>query len=98
MQKNYSQFDRYMRGVQQNIKGNLVVGAIVMIIMIIAHLMSGCEPILPNEPRELSNEVDSIQEKEEIVPGQEINDWDTDTTIYHTTTKPTKKTFLLLNN
>lgn len=88
MQKNYSQFDRYMKGAQRNIKGNLVLGAIITIIMIIAHLMSGCEPILPNEPRGLSNEVDSIPKKEEILPGQEIEDWGTDTTIYHTAAQP----------
>lgn len=66
--------------------------------MIIAHLMSGCEPILPNGQSELSNEVDSVLEKEEILPRQEIDGWDTDTTVYHTTTKPTKKTFIELNN
>ena len=29
-------------------------------------------------------------EQPEINTNDEINDWDTDTTIYHTTTKPTK--------
>lgn len=88
MQKNYSQSERYARGINRNVKGNLATGIIILFVMIIVHLVSGCEPILPNEPRELSNEVDSIQEKEEIVPGQEIDDWDTDTTIYHTTAQP----------
>ncbi|WP_418702278.1 hypothetical protein [Bacteroides sp.] len=88
MQKNYSQSERYARGINRNVKGNLAAGIIILFVMIIVHLVSGCEPILPNEPRELSNEVDSIQEKEEIVPGQEIDDWDTDTTIYHTTAQP----------
>ena len=88
MQKNYSQSERYARGINRNVKVNLAAGIIILFVMIIVHLVSGCEPILPNEPRELSNEVDSIQEKEEIVPGQEIDDWDTDTTIYHTTAQP----------
>ena len=88
MQKNYSQSERYARGINRNVKGTLAAVIIILFVMIIVHLVSGCEPILPNEPRELSNEVDSIQEKEEIVPGQEIDDWDTDTTIYHTTAQP----------
>lgn len=88
MQKNYSQLDWYMRGVQRNVKGNLVAGAIIAIIMIVVHLMSGCEPILPNEPKTLSNQPDSVHEDKELLPGQEINDWDKDTTVYHSHTYP----------
>lgn len=88
MQKNYSQLNRYVRGIHRNIKGNLVLGTIITSIIFIAHLVNGCEPILPNEPKELSNKVDSVQKNKEILPEQEINDWDTDTTTYHTTAQP----------
>lgn len=88
MQKNYSQLNRYVRGIHRNIKGNLVLGTIITSIIFIAHLVNGCEPILPNEPKELSNKVDSVQKNKEILPEQEINDWDTDTTTYHTTVQP----------
>ena len=49
MQKNYSQIERYVRGIHRNIKGNLVAGAIIIFVMIIVHLVSGCEPMLPAE-------------------------------------------------
>lgn len=88
MQKNYSPFERYMRGFLRNIKANLILGAVITLIMIIIHLVSGCEPILPNEQKTLSNEIDSVPENKEMSPEQEIEDWDTDTTIYHTTAQP----------
>lgn len=88
MQKNYSPFERYMRGFLRNIKTNLILGTVITLIMIIIHLVSGCEPILPNEQKTLSNEIDSVPENKEMSPEQEIEDWDTDTTIYHTTAQP----------
>jgi hypothetical protein len=52
MQKNLSQFERYTRGINRNVKGNLVAGVIIIFVMIIAHLLNGCEPILPDESLE----------------------------------------------
>lgn len=88
MQKNYSQSERYARGIHRNVKGNLMAGAIIILVMIIIHLVSGCEPILPGEQKRLSNEVDSLQENKEILPGQDIDNWDADTIVYHTTAQP----------
>lgn len=96
MQKNYSQFDRYIGGAHRNIKGNLVLGAIIIFVMIIIHLVSGCEPMLPAESENnkkteiLSHNQDSTNNQGEILPELDISDWETDTTTYHTTTKPTK--------
>lgn len=47
MQKNLSQSERYIGGIHRNVKANLVAGAIIVLVMIIVHLMSGCEPVLP---------------------------------------------------
>ncbi|WP_222619147.1 hypothetical protein [Bacteroides difficilis] len=33
-------------------KGNLVAGVIIIFVMIIAYLLNGCEPILPDESLE----------------------------------------------
>lgn len=88
MQKNYSQIESYVKGINRKVKGNLVAGAIIILIMMITHLVNGCEPILPNEPKELSTKVDSVPENKEILPGQGINDWDADTTVYHSHTNP----------
>ena len=96
MQKNYSQIERYVRGIHRNIKGNLVAGAIIIFVMIIVHLVSGCEPVLPAEPENnkkteiLSHNQDSTNNQGGILPEPDISEWETDTTIYHTTTKPTK--------
>ena len=94
MQKNLSQFERYARGTNRNIKGNLVAGVIIIFVITIVHLMGGCEPVLPAEPENnkkteiLSDNRDSTNIDRGILSEPEINDWDTDTTIYHTTTKP----------
>lgn len=47
MQKNLSQSERYIGGIHRNVKANLVARAIIVLVMIIVHLMSGCEPVLP---------------------------------------------------
>lgn len=38
----------------------------------------------------LSHNQDSTNNQGEILPEPDISDWDTDTTTYQTTTKPTK--------
>lgn len=72
-------------------KGNLIAGVIIILVMIIIHLVSGCEPILPNEPKDdkrtLSASLDSVYEDIEMLPEQEIDDWDTDTTVYQSQVK-----------
>lgn len=73
MQKNLSQFERYTKGINRNVKGNLVAGVIIIFVMIIVHLLNGCEPILPDE---------SVKEK------TDINEWDIDTVVYHSDAKP----------
>ena len=94
MQENYSQMERYVRGIHRNIKGNLVVGAIIIFVMIIVHLVSGCEPVLPAEPENnkktdiLSHRQDSTNNQGGILPEPDINEWETDTTIYQTEAKP----------
>lgn len=92
MQKNLSPSERYIRGIHRNIKGNLIAGAVFVLVMIIIHLVSGCEPILPNEPKDdkraLSASLDSVYEDKEMLPEQEIDDRDTDTTVYHSHTNP----------
>lgn len=94
MQKNYSQMERYVRGIYRNIKGNLVVGAIIIFVMIILHLVSGCEPVLPAEPENnkktdiLLHSQDSTSDQGGILPEPDINEWETDTTIYQTEAKP----------
>ena len=47
------------------------------------HMIGGCEQPEITHQKTL---IDSLQ----INTNDEINDWDTDTTTYHTTTKPTK--------
>lgn len=94
MQKNYSQTERYVRGVLRNVRGNLVVGVIIIFVMIIVHLVSGCEPVLPAEPENnkktdiLLHSQDSTSDQGGILPEPDINEWETDTTIYQTEAKP----------
>ena len=52
-------------------------------IIFIIQLIGGCEQPEITHQKTL---IDSLQ----INTNDEINDWDTDTTTYHTTTKPTK--------
>lgn len=81
MQKNLSQSERYTRGYC-----NLMAGAIIILIVIIINLLSGCEPVLPDDHKKreaLSSETDSTYEKQ-----PEINEWGTDTTTYQSQAKP----------
>lgn len=65
MQKNLSQSERYARGYFRNTLGNLVAGAIIILIVIIINLLSGCEPVLPDHSKDtLSSETDSTYEKQ----------------------------------
>ena len=77
MQNNRYQ-NSYIKGLKRNVINNTIAGIIFII-----QLIEGCEQPEIAHQKTL---IDSLQ----INTNDEINDWDTDTTIYHTTTKPTK--------
>ena len=66
----------YIKGLKRNVINNTIAGIVI-------ELIGGCEQPEITHQKTL---IDSLQ----INTNDEINDWDTDTTIYHTTTKPTK--------
>ena len=78
MQNNRYQ-NSYIKGLKRNVINNTIAGIVIAGIIFIIQLIGGCE-----QPE--ITLIDSLQ----INTNDEINDWDTDTTIYHTTTKPTK--------
>lgn len=84
MQKNYSQSEAYAKGYFHHIKGHLTVGAIIVIIVFMLHLLSGCEPMLPDESnrKTVASPLDST--KNDL----DINEWETDTTTYQSQAKP----------
>ncbi|WP_455972745.1 hypothetical protein [Bacteroides congonensis] len=85
MQKNLSPFERYVSGISRNVKGNIVAGIVILFVMIAIHLLNGCEPILPDKSpynKESSLLPDSVN------MNPDINEWNTDTTIYHSDAKP----------
>ena len=77
MQNNRYQ-NSYIKGLKRNLINNTIAGIIFII-----QLIGGCEQPEITHQKTL---IDSLQ----INTNDEINDWDTDTTTYHTTTKPTK--------
>ena len=77
MQNNRYQ-NSYIKGLKRNVINNTIAGIIFII-----QLIGGCEQPEITHQKTL---IDSLQ----INTNDEITDWDTDTTIYHTTTKPTK--------
>lgn len=77
MQNNRYQ-NSYIKGLKRNVINNTIAGIIFII-----QLIGGCEQPEITHQKTL---IDSLQ----INTNDEINDWDTDTTTYHTTTKPTK--------
>lgn len=81
MQKNYSQSEAYIYGMFKNIKMNLLAGAIIAVICFIIHVLNGCE-----QP-ELTKPYQPIQN---IISKDSIEDWETDTTIYHSNAIPSK--------
>ncbi len=79
--QNYRYHNSYMRGLKRNVINNIIAGIIIAGIIFIIQLIGSCEqPEITHQ----KNLIDSL----EINKNEEINDWDTDTTIYHTTTKP----------
>lgn len=78
MQKNYSRGEAYARGYFHHIKGHLTAGAIIAIVMFVLHLLSGCEPMLPDE----SNRETVASPLDSTKNDLDINEWETDTTTY----------------
>lgn len=83
MQKNYSRGEAYARGYFHHIKGHLTAGAIIAIVMFVLHLLSGCEPMLPDE----SNRETVASPLDSTKNDLDINEWETDTTTYQSSRK-----------
>lgn len=73
MQKNYSRGEAYARGYFHHIKGHLTAGAIIAIVMFVLHLLSGCEPMLPDE----SNRETVASPLDSTKNDLDINEWET---------------------
>lgn len=73
----------YIRGLKRNVGNNIVAGILIAGGICAIQMVGSCEQ---PERTHLKEPVDSLQ----INTNDEIYGWDTDTTIYHTTTKPTK--------
>mgnify|MGYP000485461456 FL=1 len=73
-----------MRGYFHHIKGHLTAGAIIAIVMFVLHLLSGCEPMLPDE----SNRETVASPLDSTKNDLDINEWETDTTTYQSHAKP----------
>ena len=72
-----------MRGLKRNVINNIIAGIVIAGIIFTIQLIGSCEQPEITHQKTL---IDSLL----INTNDEINDWDTDTTTYHTTTKPTK--------
>lgn len=81
--QNYRYQNSYIRGLKRNVINNTIVGIVIAGIIFIIQLIGGCEQPEIAHQKTL---IDSLL----INTNDEINDWDTDTTTYHTTSKPTK--------
>ena len=74
--QNYRYQNSYMRGLKRNVINNTIAGIIFII-----QLIGSCEqPEITHQKKS----IDSIQ----INTNDEISDWDTDTTVYHSHTIP----------
>ena len=74
MQKNYSRGEAYARGYFHHIKGHLTAGAIIAIVMFVLHLLSGCEPMLPDESNRetVASPLDSTKNDLDLMNGKLI--------------------------
>lgn len=80
MQK-YRYQNSYMRGLKRNVINNIIAGIIIAGIIFTIQLIGSCEqPEITHQKKS----IDSLQ----INTNDEINDWDTDTTVYHSHTSP----------
>ena len=74
MQNNRYQ-NSYIKGLKRNVINNTIAGIVIAGIIFIIQLIGGCEQPEITHQKTL---IDSLQ----INTNDEINDWDTDTTIY----------------
>lgn len=74
MQKKLSCTAKQVNCLWHNVKANLRVSSIIVFIMIIFQLVSGCEPLNPDEDKKNSHD----NPPNEIVQNPEINDWEDD--------------------
>lgn len=74
MQKKLSCAAKQVNCLWHNVKANLRVSSIIVFIMIIFQLVSGCEPLNPDEDKKNSHD----NPPNEIVQKPEINDWEDD--------------------
>lgn len=82
MQKSTRPLDSYTRGIYSNIKGNIVLGIIFFLVITAIQLISGCETMLPDTKERCTLPIPTDSTTEEI------EDWENDTTTYHTSTQP----------
>ena len=82
MQKKHSQSETYVHGYFHNVKGNLLLGIIIVLAMVIIQLLSGCD-----QP-EITGETTDKQILETDSLNDEVNEWQNDTTTYHSEAKP----------
>lgn len=78
----YSESERYIGGFFQKTISNAIAGLIIAGIITVAYLLTGCEQ--PELRQTETNGIDSIQTEAK----DSIENWDNDTTAYHTTAKP----------
>lgn len=79
--QNYRYQNSYMRGLKRNVINNIIAGIVIVGIIFIIQLIGSCEqPEITHQKKS----IDTLQ----INTNDEISDWDTDTTIYHTTAQP----------
>ena len=85
MQKNYSRGRSVCERIFPSYKGAFDGGgAIIAIVMFVLHLLSGCEPMLPDE----SNRETVASPLDSTKNDLDINEWETDTTTYQSHAKP----------
>lgn len=75
MQKKLSCTAKQVNCLWHNVKANLRVSSIIVFIMIIFQLVSGCEPLNPDDNKKKNNH-ETIPN--EIVQKPEINEWEDD--------------------
>jgi hypothetical protein len=70
--------------ISHHIKGHLTAGAIIAIVMFVLHLLSGCEPMLPDE----SNRETVASPLDSTTNAFDLHEWETVTTHYQSHAKP----------
>lgn len=76
MQKKLSRTAKQVNWLWHNVKANLKVASIIVLTTIILQLVSGCEPLNPDDDNKKKNSHETTPN--EIVQKPEINDWEDD--------------------